>query len=184
MSWTSKKDGFTHHHVPKDVAIQDYINRKDNFNSYTRTFARGIESGHYNKVSLKGAHKQSEHVEQEPDNQGLALPGTKYTGPGNSLNRGPGVNQADDDAQIHDTEYDTATSHKDIQKADINLLQRASDHIVEGISGKGSIGDTILSSIQGIGIGGKYLAEKAVGPIYPSNFTGKKNAYTLERSCI
>lgn len=124
-------------------------------------------------VTIQGAHTQSEHIEQTPDKQGFALPGTKYTGPGNSLNRGTGVNQADEDARIHDEEYNVAGSHKDIQKSDIHLLSRAGDHIAEGISGKGSIGDTLLAAAQGIGIGTKYLAEKAVGPIYPNTFTGK-----------
>lgn len=108
-----------------------------------------------------------------PDKQGLALPGTKYTGPGNSLNRGPGINESDDDAHIHDTEYHTARSHQDIQKADINLLSRAGDHIIEGISGEGTLGNTILSAVQAAGIGTKYGLEKATGPIYPSKFAGK-----------
>nr|QVW56780.1 MAG: VP1 [Turdus naumanni parvoviridae sp.] len=156
----------------RQLAIDQSIRNRERFYGYTRTFARGIESEHYKPVSIQGAHKQSEHIEQ--DRQGFALPGTKYTGPGNSLNRGPGVNQADEDAKKHDKEYHTAKSHKDIQKSDISLLQRAGDHFIEGISGKGTLGDTILSAAQGIGIGGKYLAEKAVGPIYPSKFAGKK----------
>lgn len=172
MSWTRKTNGFTVHHVPQDIAINKYIENKDRVNNYAR--ARGREILNTEPVTILGAHKQSEHIEQEPDRQGLALPGTRYTGPGNSLNRGAGINEADDDAKTHDEEYSVARSHKDIQKSDINLLSKAGDHIAEGISGKGTLGNTILSAVQGIGIGGKYIAEKAVGPIYPSSFSGKR----------
>lgn len=122
----------------------------------------------------------------ETRTRGFVIPGTKYTGPGNSLDQGPGVNEADDDAQEHDIAYDTAQSHKDIQQSDIKLLQKAGDHIIEGISGSGSISNSILAGFQAIGIGGKYIAEKAVGPIYPSTFTGNTTClqFSTEKSFL
>lgn len=175
MSWTNVVNGATYHHVPHEEAIKSSIINRDRIDNYSKVFARRIEIGDIEPVTLQNVHNQKEHIQQNKDQQGLALPGTKYTGPGNSLNRGVGINQADEDARIHDEEYNTAKSHQNIQEADLKLLQRAGSHIVEGISGQGTIGDTFLAGVQALGIGSKYLLEKAIGPIYPAqNFlTGK-----------
>lgn len=104
--------------------------------------------------------------------RGLVPPPFKYLGPGNSLDRGTPYNEIDADAKKHDIAYNNAKTHKDIAASDIQLLGEASDHIIEGISGRGSVSNTIGGALAGIGIGGKYLTEKAVGPIYPSTFSG------------
>lgn len=115
--------------------------------------------------------KQDDQTWNKDDRQGYALPGTKYTGPGNSLNRGPGVNDADDDAKLHDEQYSAAHNSADIKKSDKHLLQNAGDHLIEGIQGKGTLGNTILSAVQGAGIGAKHIAENVVGPIYPKTYS-------------
>lgn len=104
-----------------------------------------------------------------PEKTGAVPPPFKYLGPGNSLNRGEPYNQIDADAQEHDHAYNSAKTQEQIEKSDIKLLSQASDHIVEGISGRGSISDTIGGALAGIGIGGKYLSEKAIGVQYPRN---------------
>lgn len=93
----------------------------------------------------------------------------KYLGPGNSLTRGEPYNQIDAHAKEHDIAYDSAKTQEDIRRADIKLLGEASNHIVEGISGRGSISDTVGSALAGLGIGAKYLLEKQTGVLYPKN---------------
>nr|WPR17928.1 MAG: capsid protein [Chemarfal virus 64] len=103
------------------------------------------------------------------DKSGLTIPGSNYIGPGNSLNRGPGTSQVDDDAHQHDHAYDQAKNFKDIQEADRTLLQQTGDHIIEGISGSGSIKDTVHGIIAGGGIAIKSAVENTIGrSIYPS----------------
>lgn len=124
------------------------------------------------------------HKSIEEEKSGLVPPPFKYLGPGNSLNRGPAYNQIDADAEIHDLEYQKGEFQEEIAESDRRFLQKAGDHIIEGISGKGSISDTIGSIAGGIGIGIKHIAEKVSGKTYyPSNLTGK-HASSLERSSI
>ena len=93
----------------------------------------------------------------------------KYLGPGNSLNRGIPYNDIDADAEEHDHAYNTAKIQDDIHNSDIKLLGKASDHFIEGISGRGSISDTIGGALAGIGIGAKYHTEKRIGVQYPKH---------------
>lgn len=157
----------------KDKDIHDYVN------AYKNTHSIDTRNKVLNKV-----HQPSEHIEQKPDKAGLVPPPFKYLGPGNSLNRGPAYNQIDADAKKHDTDYNFATNQKDIHKADRDFISKAGDHIIEGISGKGSISDTIGAIAGGIGIGVKHLTESKTGVIYPSNLSGKmappklKDAYS------
>lgn len=103
------------------------------------------------------------------DTNGLVLPPFKYLGPGNSLNRGQPFNQIDADAQVHDIQYSQAKNSKDVQDSDKEFLRKSGDHIAEGLSGKGSISDTLGAIAGGLGIGTKYSVEKAIGkPLYPS----------------
>lgn len=99
---------------------------------------------------------------------GFVPPPYKYLGPGNSLNRGHTNIQIDQDAHIHDTEYSKAKTQQDIEKSDRNFISKSGDHIAEAISGTGSLFDTVGAVAGGIGIGTKYLAEQAVGGIYPN----------------
>lgn len=129
-------------------------------------------------LPIIGAHKVTEGIEQEPlakqeyGKRGLVVPGYNYLGPGNDLHRPPPINFADSHAQSHDIGYDKSKSFTDVQKEDIKLLKAAGDHIIEGISGKDTFGDTLGSVIGGIGIGAKYLVEKAVGKSFYPSFTG------------
>lgn len=107
-------------------------------------------------------------------NKGLNVPGTKYIGPGNILNKGDPTSLSDADALKHDKAYNSAQNSKQIFKADKTLLKEASDHIAEGISGSGSIKDTIQSGISGVGIGIKNIVEESIlgDSLYPQ-FSGK-----------
>lgn len=105
---------------------------------------------------------------QYSDAQGYVVPPFKYLGPGNSLDRGKPYNNIDEDARQHDNEYYSAKSDKDIYNSDTSFISKASDHLIEGISGKGSISDTIGAAIGGIGIGVKHVIEKNTGVLYPS----------------
>nr|QTZ83207.1 MAG: structural protein [Periparus ater ambidensovirus] len=107
-------------------------------------------------------------LEVEEEKRGFVPPPFKYLGPGNSLQRGPAYNQIDADAQKHDEDYNKATNTQHIETADKEFIGRAGDHIIEGISGKGSISDTVGAIAGGIGIGAKHLVEKATGNLYPS----------------
>nr|WEY02528.1 MAG: VP1 [Canine parvovirus] len=107
-------------------------------------------------------------LEAEQQKQGLVPPPFKYLGPGNSLNRGNPYNQIDADAKEHDEAYNKASASRDIQSADKRFINKSIDHIAEGISGKGSISDTIGGIAGAIGIGSKHFIEKATGQLYPS----------------
>ena len=101
--------------------------------------------------------------------RGYVPPPFNYLGPGNSLNAGVPYNFVDADAEKHDHQYNTAKTSQDVQSSDLEFISHAGDHIVEGISGQGSISDT-LGAIAGIvGIGGKHLTEKTIGKtLYPN----------------
>jgi hypothetical protein len=116
-------------------------------------------------------HSVTEGIEQA----GFVPLPYKYLGPGNSLNRGPAYNQIDSDAKAHDIEYyqiEKGEFSETIEASDKRFLQKAGDHIIEGISGKGSISDTIGAIAGGLGIGSKYLIEKAVGKNYYPSLSG------------
>jgi hypothetical protein len=99
---------------------------------------------------------------------GFVAPPYKYLGPGNSLNRGNTDIQIDQDAKIHDTEYSQATNQQQIEQSDKDFISKSGDHIVEAISGGGTLYDTVGAIAGGIGIGAKLLTEQAVGGIYPN----------------
>jgi len=105
---------------------------------------------------------------EEEQKRGLVIPPFKYLGPGNSLNRGNPYNNIDSDAKEHDEAYNSAKTVEDIQRADTNFINKSIDHTIEGIAGKGDIGDTIGGIIGSIGIGSKKIIEKATGNLYPS----------------
>lgn len=101
--------------------------------------------------------------------RGYVPPPFNYLGPGNSLDIGPPYNEIDADAQKHDNQYNVAKTSEEVHQSDLEFLSHAGDHIIEGISGKGSISNTLGAIAGGIGIGAKHLTEKAAGKvIYPS----------------
>ena len=62
---------------------------------------------------------------------------------------------------------------QDIYNSDQSFINKAVDHIVEGISGKGSISDTIGSVLGTVGIGSKHLLEKSIGKVIYPSISGK-----------
>lgn len=134
--------------------------------------AAGIDSTETDIVELE-QQGQTDFIPLEKQHRGFVPPPFKYLGPGNSLNQGPAYNYIDDDAKIHDTEYSVAETAEQVQESDKNFISRAIDHIAEGLTGKGTIGDTVGGALGAVGIGSKHLLEKATGPIYPS-ISGKQ----------
>nr|WCR62119.1 MAG: ORF2 [Parvoviridae sp.] len=91
--------------------------------------------------------------------RGYVPPPLVYTGPGNSLDLGPAYNEADEDAKHHDHQYHFAKTQDDVRESDQQLKAKGLDHVVEGISGKGSISNAITGGLQAAGIGIKNLFE-------------------------
>ncbi len=95
----------------------------------------------------------------------LTLPGYKYLGPGNPLNSGKPINEADSIAERHDWEYNSAKHKEDIFESD----NKAIDDFRESFINNPSIG----SAAGYIGLGIKHNFEKAIDKvIYPPNLTG------------
>lgn len=110
--------------------------------------------------------------EPPKDQGGLTLPGYKYLGPGNSLNRGVPVNALDSAAKKHDEKYHKITEYfkktknrknfeKEIREADEEFLNEVSQIAPE------STYDSFAKFLAKGGIGTKYLVEKLTGVIYP-----------------
>lgn len=94
------------------------------------------------------------------DNQGgYNLPGHKYIGPGNKLDRGTPVDEDDIIAQEHDQAYENAKSVGDVQKADDKAFN---DFLTDWIEN-----GNVHSLIGAIGIKGKAYVEKLTGHLYP-----------------
>lgn len=128
-----------------------------------------------NAKKLIQNHKEQQILESESTNQHqYTLPFTKYTGPGNSLNSGDPVNEADLESKIHDTKYANAKNKEDILKADQEYISHQSNILAEGLSGKTNLGNIVTSGIGLAGIGSKHIIEKQLDKvIYPSSFSGK-----------
>lgn len=113
------------------------------------------------------AYAKSQKV-LESERRGLTVPGYKYLGPGNSLNRGEPVNEIDEDAKEHDEAYDKAKTTQEVSQADNKFVNKALDHLVNAINLKETPGNTFGAAIGAIGIGTKQAIEKHSGVIYPS----------------
>lgn len=113
------------------------------------------------------AYAKSQKV-LEAEKRGLTVPGYKYLGPGNSLNRGQPTNQIDEDAKEHDEAYDKAKTSQEVSDADNTFVNKALDHIVNAINLKETPGNTFGAALGAIGIGTKQTIEKHSGVIYPS----------------
>lgn len=103
-----------------------------------------------------------------PTKRGLVLPGYKYLGPLNSLDKGKPVNEADSIAYDHDLAYNSAKSSDEIRTADLEAITRF---------GKSASSGSFGGLVGALGIGSKYAVESLTGVLYPK--TGK---YEL-RSC-
>lgn len=135
--------------------------------------AAGIDSTETDIINLEQQGQTTDIVPLEKQHRGLVPPPFKYLGPGNSLNQGTAYNQIDEDAQIHDTEYSVAKTEAEVQASDRKFISGAVDHIAEGLTGKGTIGDSLGGALGAVGIGSKHLLEKATGQLYPS-ISGKQ----------
>jgi hypothetical protein len=130
----------------------------------------------FNKPSEPEAPEEEEldFVPLENQHRGFVPPPYKYLGPGNSLNQGQPFNYIDDDARSHDIEYSNAKSKADVYNSDKNFLSKAGDHLAEGLSGKGSLGNTLGAAAGIVGIGGKHLLEKSTGTVLHPSISGKQ----------
>lgn len=97
-----------------------------------------------------------------PTRHGLVLPGYKYLGPLNSLDKGEPVNEADAIAFDHDVEYNRAQSDSDVRNADWKAINRF---------GKSASSGSFGGLVGALGIGTKYAVESLTGVLYPN--TGK-----------
>lgn len=150
-----------------------------------REHKKALEKLEKQKFDLETLEDQHEDVDILPIEQqniegekaGWVPAPYKYAGPGNSLNRGPAYDLVDESARQHDIAYDKAKSPEDIHKADKQFITEAGNYVAEGISGKGSISQTLGGIITGAGIGIKHLTEKATGKIiYPPMAPPKRGA--------
>lgn len=121
-------------------------------------------------------------AEAPEGNRGLTLPGYKYLGPLNSLNRGPPNNRLDAAAKRHDeayhkiTDYYKKTKNKKVfesgvRRADEEFLQEVQEITPE------STYDQVAAWLATGGIGTKYIIEQATGVIYPNE--GDATAYEI-----
>ncbi len=96
----------------------------------------------YNKVTSSGA----------------TIPGTKYIGPGNPLDNGDPVSNADEDARQHDIAY---SKGGDVSEPDQLAINQFTDHFVDN--------PLDIPALAGsIGLRTKQFVEKKTGQIYPS----------------
>lgn len=131
------------------------------------------------RLGLSEAYPQGNHFNYvksdkilKTERKGLTVPGYKYLGPGNSLNRGTPNNNIDEDAKEHDEAYNKAKTSQEVSEADKKFISKAGDHIVNSINQKESISNTIGGVIGAVGIGLKSAVEKHTGVIYPSIVSG------------
>ena len=92
-------------------------------------------------------------------NRGYTVPGYKYLGPGNSLDRGSPTNSVDAIAQEHDVAYDHAKTSYEVRKADRVAIRKFASKAVRG-SGAAALGT--------LGLAGKYIIETVTGVLYPN----------------
>lgn len=113
-------------------------------------------------------------MDQPPEgSRGLTLPGYKYLGPLNSLNRGLPTNRLDAAAKKHDEQYHKITDYykktknykqfeSEVRKADLTFLEEVKEFTPE------STYDQVASWLATGGIGTKYLIEQVTGVLYPT----------------
>ena len=124
---------------PEDLKPEspEFFNELLNYYNSNRNYRYGtvrIENGKYNYYDRKGTYVPREHLDKinkwpylyqeekkEVENKrGLTVPGYKYLGPGNSLNRGQPTNQTDEAAKEHDEAYDKAKTSQEVSQANIS----------------------------------------------------------------
>lgn len=119
------------------------------------------------------------------DKPGLTLPGYKYLGPGNSLNRGVPVNKLDSAAKTHDekyhkiTEYFKKTKNRKVFEQQVREADEEFLHEVSLIAPTTTYEAFAKYLAQG-GIGSKYLLESVVGVVYPRTEEGTTDESKME----
>lgn len=103
---------------------------------------------------------------------GFNFPGTKYLGPGNDINRGEALSAPDRTAQIHDIQYEVASSPQDIHTADKQGKESFKYNFYDALSQPGNIQEVYQSGVGYAGLAAKQGIENTFGDIYP-NFSGK-----------
>lgn len=109
---------------------------------------------------------------RELERNGWTLPGYKYLGPGNSLNRGVPVNALDSAAQKHDEKYEKLSDYlkktknrkvfeEKVKEADREFLQEVS------LITPNSMYERFARYLAQGGIGTKYLVKQVTGVLYP-----------------
>lgn len=153
-----------------EKTVTDYVNRANrNLAKNKRLNGSGITDKNLKKNTISKTETTEVNYPGEPvPSYGLVVPPYKYLGPGNSLERGFTNIQIDQDAQQHDHDYSNANTQQDVEKSDREFIQKTGDHVVDYIQGGGTVLDTVGAIAGGLGIGTKFVAEKAVGPIYPN----------------
>lgn len=109
---------------------------------------------------------------EEDERRGLTLPGYKYLGPGNSLNRGPPVNDLDAAAKRHDEQYHKITEYykkTKNRKQFEESVRRADDQFIEEVIEVAPVNtyDGIARWLAIGGIGTKTILEKYIGVVWP-----------------
>lgn len=93
-------------------------------------------------------------------------PGHNYLGPGNPLENGAPVDNADKIAKVHDFEYHNATSEQDIFASDRKAIFNFAKDFVSHPN---------LPSLAGAaGLSIKHAVENRTGVIYPTGENDKK----------
>lgn len=118
-------------------------------------------------LGFKVPEEYKNRVNSSTHSGGFLYPGTKYVGPGNSLNKGEPVNHGDRVALKHDLEYDyyqylynkgeidKKNFEEKIKESDSNFIKENSWF-------------NLQEAISKVGIIGKKTVEKFTGQLYPS----------------
>lgn len=101
----------------------------------------------------------------------LLLPGHNYVGPGNPLDNGEPVNDADVVAKKHDYAYAKARYQEDIRDSD----REAISEFIDTQSFPGYIG--------AVGLGAKYALESVTGVLYPNGLPMRRKYNSLPFYC-
>ncbi len=104
---------------------------------------------------LRNPKNQFKMVKNLVKGKGLTLPGSKYIGPGNPMNRGKPVDKADANAYQHDIDYDNYLK-KGVKKKDVYLGYSDADERLL----KNTKADTPNGLAVNLGIGAKKVLNK------------------------
>ena len=97
----------------------------------------------------------------------LLYPNHRYLGPGNPIDNGTPVDNADRIAQVHDIEYNSARTKEDIFESDARAIQSfKSDFLAK---------PNLPSLVGPVGLGVKNTVEQSLlnTTIYPNNLPGR-----------